>query len=185
MTEAQYLETIDRHAKNSINFAFQNKRLDYAAIIMSKILEYADKEVRIYDNTINGDIADRHPLFNKTLVEFLESGKTFKLVIKNEEYKNSTIYESLAEFSKVYPTQVIVKLATDDFKEVVKKNVASDANFMVNDKNALRLEISADNRDAICNFNDKQLATQLCTIFDQKFDSCSVKILPLPEYEHS
>ena len=182
MTEIEeYIQSIDRLAKERSDFTFRNSSPDKAAIVCAKIVEYAKETVYIYDESIDGEIADQHEMFGHVLSDFIRQGKMLKMVLRELKPSEAVFYANLAQLSELYPEQVQVKLANSDFRNNVKDVASKDVNFIVNDNGSYRLENGnqiGNIREAICSFNNTDVTSKLIEIFNYHFDNCSRTIFP-------
>lgn len=175
----EYIESANRLAKNRSDFVFTSASPVNAAIVMAIILKYSENEVRIYDNCIDGEIADQHTYFFNALDEFFREGKKLKIVVRKESENDSKILEALANYEAIRPSQLDVRLASQEFKENISGAVQTDTNFIVNDQNGFRMEVvdlenpNENIKQAFSSFNKQDISEKLVTIFDQKFSTCT------------
>lgn len=161
-------------------FMFPTHDLEEAAIVMAEILRHAKREVCIYEDRLDGDISDKHNVFHTELLEFLQSGKKLRLVVKNEEYQNSRIYKDLVEtYSEQFEGKVELYIASEAFLKNMSSILKNDVNFMVSDQdsNAFRLELAErpldkNKVDAMCSFNNSNISERLRNAFDCEYSTC-------------
>ncbi len=180
----EYAATLDNLASNHDNFNYVTISPETAAISIAKIMQYSKKEVKIYDDSLTGDIGEAHPIFVETLAKFLENGKLLKILLRKDEEAHSPFFDRLAEMSKDFPMQIDLRFASIEFSNALKKTFEKDLNFTVSDNDSYRVEaieqVDNSNKTAFCNFNNADLADQLNSIFDSLFHKCNVH--PIPEF---
>jgi hypothetical protein len=172
-----YKAAVENLAENKSEMMFRNSRSDLAAIVMATIIKYSKKEVRIYDNCLNGDIADQHHSFLEALRLFLVLGKKVKIVLQKEIECESIVCQKLSQYSIEYPKGLEIRLANDEFRSNIKEVMEKDIYFMVGDNFAYRMETTEDldyenEMRAIFSFNGPEIASKLIKAFDKNYKSC-------------
>ncbi|GEM_PF-2523304 len=174
-TYLSYIKTLADKNKSDI---FKTSDLNEAAIIMAEIFRHAKSEVKIYDHCLNDDISGKNDYFNEQLYRFLADGKRLKIVLRDNEQPYSRIYFTLSEYARTFTNQIEIKSASDEFNENINRIFKKDVNFIVNDRNAFRVELdlrekASDTVPAICSFNDPKIVQTLNEAFNPKFDTCN------------
>lgn len=178
----QYSLALDDLAKNNSTDIFPNKDGQHAAIAIAKILKYSKKNVVIFDDDLKGDIVSKDEIesFRSSVIDFVNRNGKLKIVIsdKNEESDSKELKLFLEVLKKLFPEQVFIKLATQQFKVSMKEIYKEKINFVVGDKNKFRLEKFGENsteektREARGSFNNEKIATELLNAFNQKYLDC-------------
>ena len=70
----EYIERVEWLATTKSDFIFPNSSAIHANIVLSKIIKYSEKEVRIYDDKLDGDIAGKEDYL---IDEMTDSMNTF------------------------------------------------------------------------------------------------------------
>ncbi|HMJ46045.1 MAG TPA: hypothetical protein VK498_01860 [Ferruginibacter sp.] len=173
-----YKDAIERLAATKSDLEFPNSSVEHASIVVEALIKYADSEVRIYDDSISGDLDINSAISNqfKTIVN---AGKQLKVVVRHHVKNDSNIYKTLKDLSVSHPKQVEVRIASSKFTTSVKNELGNDLNFATGDKSAYRLENlekKADGkiiRTAQGSFNRPEKTKKLVQIFDENFASCN------------
>jgi len=178
----EYIESVEILAEKKSDFAFTTSNAADAAVVIAKIMEHANREVKIYDHNLNGDIAEQDPIFLSTLKRFILNGKKLNILLRTANPVESNFFDILSEYHSDYPDQIDIRIAHSDFKNNLKSILNSDVNYTVNDRNAYRVENFESEKnvykEAICNFNNKEIASKLITLFDEQFNSCTPLRIP-------
>jgi len=179
-----YIESTTRLARDKSSLVFTSSNPVNAAIVMGNILRFSEREVRIYEDSICGDIADTTDFFLKNLDRFLQEQKHIKIVVRNFSENESEIFKALTHYSEKYHENVELRLASEEFKQNIQDSVDKDVNFIVNDVFGYRADIFAKNepesRIAFSSFNDQIMSEKLIRIFDEKYHTC--ESVPLPAH---
>lgn len=175
-----YQRRVERFANENSEFIFPNSNCYHAAIVISKIVEHAKTSVRIYDDSLRGDISGEYDVFGQFIPLLHEHTKKpnaiLEIVVRDKTDRNSKIYSLLEELVKTNKN-VLVKKASPSFKKKVLESFGGkDYNFAVGDDKAFRLEEYVEKvevRKAICSFNNTDYATAINNIFTSKeFEYC-------------
>ena len=149
---------------------------------MATIINNSDIEVRIYENCLKGDVADKHNSFEKSLKRFLQAGKNVKMALRENLECDSKIFNQVSELSSDYPNHFDIRLANDEFRANVKDVMTKDVYFIVGDNQSYRMETIEEialERKAICSFNGPEIASKLNGAFDKKFFKCEPIYFPV------
>jgi len=172
-----YITAVEMLAKTQSSFLFDNSSHLHAAIVVTTMLKYSNIDVCIYDDDLSGDIADKYEPFYSELSSFFERGKTLKILIEKNNFKETRIYETLYNLKSKYPNYLFVRQANDSFSSEIKNVYNSPINFAVSDSKAYRIEKievpKTEKRSAFCCFNEKRVAEQLKRIFEIHFSNCT------------
>lgn len=167
-----YIKAVDHYAKNRVDAEFTNKGPDHAAIVASRIFEYAEKSVKIFTGEFKSTVAD-NPKYIQALKRFVNSNKPLYVVLEKEPLDEniSNALKFVIESSKDPTLNVHYKIATNDFFENVRNSFKSHNlyHFMLGDDRTYRIEIEPNDFKAICNFNDEKIARRLSHTFDSFF----------------
>lgn len=175
LTIEDYTAAVTNLAKNKSELIFKNIDPEQAAIVMATIIDNSDFEVRIYENCLKGDVADKHNSFGKSLKRFLQAGKNIKMALRENLECDSKIFNQVCEFSSDYPNHLDIRLANEEFRTNIKDVMTKDVYFIVGDNQAYRMETIEEitlERKAICSFNGPEIALRLKGAFDKNFLRC-------------
>ncbi len=166
----EYIASVKLHAESKSDLVFDNSNQTHASVVLSVMLENANKEFCLFDKDLSGDVADKYKEFFPTLLKFVEKGKLLKVIILNDDYKDTNIYKILKELSVKYPDNVYVRKLNSN-----PNNTKQYFNFAVADSVSFRLEksfIIDNNRKAICCFNSPTIALKLKKLFENEYNNC-------------
>ncbi len=184
----KYQETVEGYALAKSSFTFPNSDCYHAAIVLGKIVEHANRTVRIFDDALRGDLSGKYDVlgqFIPTLLCFIEKENIkLEIVVRQDSDKDSDIYRLLQE--KVLQNtllrqknkttkEISVKKVSPSFEQKVNQLFGKDYNFAVGDNNAFRLEEYVEDveiRKAICSFNNETYTKAINKIFDEEFQGC-------------
>ena len=176
VTVDQYIETIGRLAKSKSDLEFPSYKPEHAAIILTNIISSAENSVCIYDDELDGDLADAYPEFYNATDRFLENKKSMRIVVRNGRKLDTRIYHYLKNKSTHY-SNLEVRTVSSQFMNSIKAEFQHDMNFAVGDRRSYRMETTQmvrGYREAFNSFNDIETAGKLTDIFDKNFNSCSI-----------
>ena len=180
---SDYLEAVEQLARDKVDWIFPNSSDEHAAIVISNIFRYSKDIVRIYDDTLNGDLtADFDSYFVEGMDHFFEqnapTGGRVELLIRDKVEPESELYKRMM-FYKGKFGGVELRKASSEVVDAFNSVLQADANFVLGDNCSYRLErldkVSAAKevrRKAICNFNGPDNIRPLIKIFDQYFSKC-------------
>ena len=164
-----YKNSIEFFAKNSESFEFENKGREHAAIVLQNMLKYSKTEFLIFSGCLDGDVADNVE-FLFELEKYLESGKTFKLLLESDINSNKSEALKLVEKHSADSDNVKIKIASTSFLGEIKSLFEGEIlHFSVADSKAFRLETDRKDFKAIGNFNDSIPSEALKGLFDTEF----------------
>lgn len=176
----KYREAVRDLAASHSSFVFLNDNANHASIVIETIIEFAQKEVLIFDDVLDGTVSDRSPSFLNTLRTAAKAGKTIHFVMERLLEGSSNIEDALRALVRRYPMTVSVRRASQDFVDEVKRvredlDIEEKIHFAVGDGQSYRLEFPRGARKAFCSFNDPVMAGKLSDVFIHWFEDC-------PEY---
>ena len=174
-----YLSAVEFFARTKSDFIFPNSSPEHASIVLATIFKYSTTEVLIYDNSINGDIADSNQYLLDAIKNYVEkTSKVVKIVIRDDsKHENSKIYNLLSGYIKEKRSNIDIRKATKNFRDEVVNIYDKDINFAVGDKTSFRMEKNDSTetniqREAICSFNRTSTANKLSSVFENHFSVC-------------
>jgi hypothetical protein len=174
----KYKSDVEYMAKNKIDFEFGNSSEVHAAIVMSTMLKYAEKDVKLYVRNLDGCILDRAESDFKEYLDYFVNKRNGKIsiVVEEKREENSEIYAKIKQISNSKSVEVRHAPPTSEFKKHILKlfkDNPSEVFFMVSDNRAYRLEIDNEKHQAFCNFNESKYASKLVHAFESNFKSCT------------
>jgi hypothetical protein len=168
----KYREAVENLAHIQSPVCFRNSNPHHAAIVMSTIINTSEKEIRIFDNDLKGDLTDIYPELGNSIESYVKNGKSLKIVLEKITTTNSNIYKRLKKLSESYSHNVHIKIASPEFVESLKKELKGSYYFMVGDNRAVRIQLTYDKRKAYCCFANYKIASRFINVFDLHFNDC-------------
>lgn len=171
-----YRNYVNNLANDKKDYQFPNSSKKHAAIVMSTIFKYAKERVYIYDDNLNGNIANFESDFYENIENFLKNGGILKIVINDEINIESPLYYRLNEFKNKNYNIELKKPDKKFIKSFLLKNEdKEDWNlyFTSADNSMIRIETDNKYKLAFCNFNNEKFSTSLISKMDLNIDSCT------------
>lgn len=169
-----YKDIVEMEATRKKNHQFKNGGIEHANIVLTAMINHAEKEVLIYDKDISGDISEEDESFFMALYSNVKD-KKIKIVVDDAK-QNTRLYKAIRSLNKKFPNNIFLAQATTEFKKFALSVFNKEINFAVADGMMYRYEEihPADARQfkALCNFNDPIQASSFKKIFDDCFDAC-------------
>lgn len=160
----EYLDFVEGLVNRNEDKVFFNSGPIHASIVMSKIFQYANSEVKIFCGGFSGAVSN-DPIYLTSLENFLKKDNT-KLNILVEDYstnKNSKIYSLLKKYiSKVKIFETTQRFVNNETKEPI--------HFTVADDKMIRIETNPSDFTAQVNFNSTD-AKYISNLFDNIFNN--------------
>lgn len=171
-----YKKAVETLAKASSNYLFNNSSHEHAAIVLATMINHTQKELRIYDDNLSGDIADKNEEFYQNLDKFIYAGKQLSIVVDKIEDRNNRLMKTLSDLKSKFPSAVKIAITSEVFKTEIKNIFNKNINFALSDNKAFRIEEikdeSENTRKAIVCFNDTKNTTKILTVFDAYLNTC-------------
>jgi hypothetical protein len=172
----KYKIAIEYLAKSQSKLIFPNESALHAAVVLGNMLQYSEREVRISDGNLKGDIADLSCSgFQEKLNAFINSDKRLSIIVTSDSFDpNSEIYKSLKILSKEKGDRFVVKKMSTESTLKIEKLFPKIKSFAIGDDKSFRLEVMEQKnegqpvRNALCSFNRHDIAERLLTIFDMQ-----------------
>jgi hypothetical protein len=171
-----YKKAVENLAQNKSDFIFSNSSPEHASIVLSTMIKHSEREFRIYDDNLSGDVANLNEEFYSNLENFVKSEKILKIVIDSDEHRESRIFQDLLSYKKLFPNNIQISIASESFKNTIRSVFNKTVNFAIGDSSSFRIEdimqSEVGRRKAICCFNNTKITKQLVNSFDIEFPSC-------------
>lgn len=169
----EYKKSVERLAQKRMNIEFDNEGYQHAAIVLESLFENAEKNVKMFSGTLNGDVASEIG-FLKAFNKHIESRKELKIIVEEipDKGHQSKALKRVLELQNNPSYNVKLKVADANFIALLKRKFQSGNpyHFAVSDSRAYRVELDAKAYKAICNFNDERIAPKLEEVFDSYFN---------------
>lgn len=152
-----YTEFVEKLASQGKDEVFFNSGPEHAAIVMSRIFKYANKEVRILCGGFNGAVSNDEE-YLRYLEAFLQKGGKLKILVEEDlSQGQSKIFKVLRKHKNN------VEIYVTPFRVAVKDK---PIHFAVGDDKMLRLETGTGDYTAQVNFGDAAEANTYIRLFD-------------------
>lgn len=171
-----YKKAVKNLAISKSDVIFPNKDAEHAAVVISNIIEHSDKEVRIFDDDLSGDVSDNSDeLLDAIKKAVIEDKKTVKFLVRDDSHTTTKIYKLLSELAQSNENLTVKKVnqqfinsIRDASEQIVNENIM--INFSIGDKTSFRIEFPNSKRKAFCSFNNPKISKTLCDLFESKFN---------------
>lgn len=159
MNIERYRETVNELARAKSDSLFSNKGTDHALVVIEALLSNAEHCVNIFSGSLKEDFYG-NPKIREALEKFLsEPARQMSILTENEPSEKII--------------DAIKSLATEDQVSIYRINEAKSkgrikrmpGHFITADNQAYRFETSDESREAVVNFNDPEIATNLNKLF--------------------
>jgi|GEM_PF-2931605 len=174
LNDVEYDESVARFAKKRMNMEFNNKGVSHAVTVVKNLLDTAENSVKMFSEQLNSTVADNH-LFLESLKKYIESGKTFELLLEKipDKQNRSKALNMVLEYSSKSDNNVKHKIiSADSLRDMGAHFSNKDKiayHFIVVDNRAFRVETDPQEFKATCNFNDPDVAGAFSKLFDKYF----------------
>ena len=167
-----YRKSIEILAKTESKLIFKNSNSQHASIVLSNLINTSKDNVFIYDNDLSGDIGGHSEELLTSIIEFVKSKRILKIVI-NELGGENYFQDRLLELKERFANFLNISIASEAFKQSIKKQFGVDLNFAVGDKSKFRIEHDANGeRKAFCSFNNTEYSKMINQLFENNVNSC-------------
>lgn len=134
-----YIKALDNLAKNNCKDIFPNTELGHAKSTLAMILKHYNEEIILFDDNIINNLTTIEREAIRTLIIEAITYKKRITIIADQIYDNQDINIFLSTLQDLYPHQVSIKTASDNFK-----NIFNEANqnlrFVIGDHKMFRIE---------------------------------------------
>jgi hypothetical protein len=158
-----YREAVIHLAKSKANSRFSNKGNAHAEVLVQQLFLHADKTVRWFTGKLAEDFVTSE-FIAASIHKFLSKPDARLLVLSE-----SAIDPKSVALLRQFPDKVSLKVLTAS----LDKPVSSSKHFIVTDALGYRLETHDQNREAVANFNEPELALKLVESFESLVESGS------------
>jgi hypothetical protein len=164
-----YKDFVANLARNNENRVFLNSDERHALVVLVEIFKQAKDTVRIFAGNLCEHVGNE-PDYIEAVSDFIERGGKIRILLNKADeksMKSSNLFKRLA-FYEDNQNDVVVKKTTAEpyFMQDGNKNYV---HFTIADENAYRIETDIENRTAVCNMNNPDIAKAYIAIFDEIF----------------
>ncbi len=182
-----YIDKIALLQFNKSSEFFGNTDALHANLVIQRMLKSTTKEFFIFDNNMDGDIADAldnqnfkeeevksflsKNSFIDTLSDFFKNGKKLYFLLTEDVNSVNSPFKIIIDFFKIiYSDQIVIHKVSHAFIKEIKNLLNMDFYFATNDNDAVRIEETDDivtnekYHAAACSFNKPELSQKLIDI---------------------
>ena len=170
-----YENYLDNLIKNNSDEIFTNKGMEHAPILMSRLFDCTESEVRMYCEGFKPALIKKGVYWD-SLKKYLESGKSMKVLVEKADWINEEPFKLLMnERNKRRERNpddetIQYRIVNNESRKVIgDKILMSHCNFSVFDDNKFRLEVSPKEYKAYGSFNDPVKSKALIETFNDAF----------------
>ena len=95
----KFKASVEYHAKTKSPEVFKNGDMKHSQIVLEAIFKYAENNVVIYDNELNGEIA-QFPSCQEEIIKFLDIRKGKLSIIVDSIAENNTTYDLIKAYKE-------------------------------------------------------------------------------------
>jgi len=165
----KYRQSVEENAKRDESFQFLNKSADRAAIVLGTAFKTEPDEILMFSGKLSDDVIGNPQYCYHHFTKFLESGKSFKLLLEKAPEKPGQCLLDVLKAAKE-SENIEVKIADPEFVELFKGDDDNTPHFAVFNENGYRFEVSPDNFQALVDFFDPERAKSFKKIFTKAFE---------------
>ena len=158
-----YRDAVVHLAESKANSRFSNKGNAHAEVLVQQLFMHADKSVRWFTGKLAEDFVTSEVI--ATSIRKFMSRPGARLFVLSE----TAIDPHSLKLLKPFASQVSVKV----LPAPLEKPASPPKHFIVTDALGYRLETHDQNREAVANFNEPELALKLVESFDSLAESGS------------
>lgn len=160
---------------NNLDRVFYNENDPKAKEVFIEIFKKSKSTIRLFSGSLSNKDVSNTSEYIQTLSSFIEDGGELKILLNRFEENregiiNADLFKRLALYQKK-EMKVVVRRTSNRLHLTKDDGERQEVNLCVGDNNIYRLETNIENREATCNFNSEELATQYITVFDSIFDN--------------
>lgn len=149
----EYIELIEKLAKDQKNEVFYNSGEDHALVVLKNIFRHADR----YVDTLCGNLCSEmceDKEYLELVDNFLSENPSRNLNILFDNYDDKFLQKGIYRILSKYPKQVKVR----KLNNIRIKYEGTPIHLTVSDDKSFRLETDIENKKAWGNFNDEEKA---------------------------
>ncbi|RLA82874.1 MAG: hypothetical protein DRG78_05985 [Epsilonproteobacteria bacterium] len=165
----EYNTAVEFLAQNSINSEFLNKGSKHAAVVIGNMLKNSE-QIRLFSGTLDDEVTGIENL-KKELENFIKENKKIYLLLESIPKNPSPALKLVMNYANTHPNNAKYKIIEQSFINNLKSNfkLGNALHFAVGDDKSFRVETDMKEYKAICNFNNRVIASKLKNIFDTYF----------------
>lgn len=160
-----YREHIQKLRKEESAELFLNAGPDHATVVSAELFLSAQKIVRIVSRNLSEEVTGREEYLS-ALETYLSKDETkLEIILTDynpESYNASRISRVLSRYNKGNKGNIELRQSSSKIKYD-----GWEANFMIVDETAYRLELNTDKRKAVGSFNEPGRVEQLQVVFEK------------------
>lgn len=169
----EYRAYLEHLAKEKSQILFSNGGKEYAAILMSILLNNTQESICMFCEGFKPDLITE-PDYWEALTKYVNAtNKTLKVLVNSTDYINAKPLRLLFEAIKKSPgdNRIQIKIISKEGREIIRKQFNGELNnFAVFDDSMYRLEYNPTEYKAFGSFNRPEESKMLKKLFNEAFD---------------
>lgn len=167
----EYRKIIQHLAAEKINRRIPNGKPAHAAILLEAMFTKADRDMRIFSRSLDESTYDNADLIDAAQRFLSRPATRLRILLQNRidvsALKSHPLIKALSEMTAALTTAHEQKLQIRFAEGAYSKDSAK--HLAVMDDLGFRFEVDHDKTQAIANFNEPRVASELATAFDRAF----------------
>ncbi|MCT7529514.1 hypothetical protein N5T79_10175 [Aliarcobacter cryaerophilus] len=166
-----YRNAVEFYAKTNSGEIFDNLGPNHAANVLENFFKYSTSEIYMYSGFLDKKVADDKDLIRELINYLKNKNKVFLLIEKYPEVDEVSNFYKILEKEALTNNNIIIKLASEEFKSELKKVFKSGKalHFIVTNNFAFRIETDPEKFKAKCSFNHREYASILLNVIKKYF----------------
>lgn len=163
---------------------FLNSDEDHALVVLTELIDMAQKEVRIFAGSLTGRVGS-DLAYVIAISEFVERGGTLYILLNDyqpdsAEAKSSRLYRRLSYYQYLEKPVVVKTTNAHPYRTGDPKQ--TPVHFTIADRKGYRLETDTKERSAQCSVDDPKAASAVADFFDGIFNNDASLEINFVEY---
>ena len=168
----KFKASVEYHAKTKSPEVFKNGDMKHSQIVLEAIFKYAENNVVIYDNELNGEIA-QFPSCQEEIIKFLDIRKGKLSIIVDSIAENNTTYDLIKAYKeKGWNVKLFIPEPSNTTELKQKRSELHDKFTYYTSADGKMIRVEKLDRNAYCSFNQPELAIKLHSFFNQEKTYC-------------
>jgi hypothetical protein len=169
----KFKASVEYHAKTKSPEVFKNGDMKHSQIVLEAIFKYAENNVVIYDNELNGEIA-QFPSCQEEIIKFLDIRKGKLSIIVDSIAENNTTYDLIKAYKeKGWNVNLFIPEPSKSTELKQKRSELHDKFTYYTSADGKMIRVEKSDKNAYCSFNQPELADKLLTFFNLEKKYCT------------
>lgn len=165
----KFKASVEYHAKTKSPEVFKNGDMKHSQIVLEAIFKYAENNVVIYDNELNGEIAQFPSCPGKKIIKFLDIRKGKLSIIVDSIAENNTTYDLIKAYKeKGWNVNLFIPEPSKSTELKQKRSELHDKFTYYTSADGKMIRVEKSDKNAYCSFNEPDSSHKLSTLLTWK-----------------